>query len=187
VRIGRPVTGGTAAHVFDHLIRRRQPGQQTMTLGARRGAQVAGPSGRVHNDYTEASGAKRYGLVMEGQSPRGRYCIVNLWRSIGEMPVLDTPLAVCDARTVERADLVASEIRYPRRNGEIYLVRHNDGHAWAYFSEMRRDEVLLFKQYDSEREAVARFTPHAAFDHPGMPPEATPRQSIEIRCLVTFE
>lgn len=103
------------------------------------------------------------------------------------MPVLDTPLAVCDARTVERADLVASEIRYPKRNGEIYLVRHSQGHAWAYFSEMRREEVLVFKQYDSEREAVARFTPHAAFDHPAMPPEATPRQSIEIRCLVTFE
>lgn len=72
------VTGGRSAQVFDHLIRRRQPGQQTMTLGARRGTQYAGPSGRVHNDYTEASGAMRYGLVMEGQSPRGRYCIVNL-------------------------------------------------------------------------------------------------------------
>jgi len=180
-------TGGTSAHVFDHLIRRREPGQQTMTLGARRGTQYAGPSGRVHNDYTEASGAKRYGLVLEGQSPRGRYCIVNLWRSIGERPVLDTPLAVCDARTVDPVDLVASEIRYPSRTGEIYLVRHNPAHAWAYFSAMERDEVLVFKQYDSEQESVARFTPHAAFELPNVPTGWPPRQSIEVRCLVTFE
>jgi hypothetical protein len=180
-------TGGTRAHVFDHLVRRREPGEPAMTLGARPGSPYPGPAGRVHNDYSETSGAKRFGLVLEGQSPRGRYCIVNLWRSIGRTPVLDTPLAVCDARSVEPADLVASEIRYPSRSGEIYLVRHNPAHAWAYFSAMQRDEVLVFKQYDSEREGVARFTPHAAFDLADVPTRWPPRQSIEVRCLVTFE
>jgi len=41
----------------------------------------------------------------------------DIWRSIAG-PVLDTPLAVCDARSVAAGDLVVSEIRYPTRSGE---------------------------------------------------------------------
>jgi hypothetical protein len=177
-------TGAEEAHVFDHLMRRREFGRPLMTLGARRGP-FAGPAGPVHVDYTERSGARRFGMVLEGRTPRGRFVIVNVWRSIGVVPVLDTPLALCDARSVGPADLVASELRYPERTGEISLVRHRPEHHWSYVSEMRRDEALLFKQFDSERE-VARFVPHAAFDHPAMPPDAPPRQSIEARVLVIF-
>ena len=99
--------------------------------------------------------------------------------------MVDTPLALCDARSVRPEDLVATELRYPDRTGEISLLRHRPEHVWSYVSEMRRDEVLLFKQYDSDR-GVARFVPHAAFDHPAMPLDAPPRQSIEARVLVTF-
>ncbi|HUM10066.1 MAG TPA: CmcJ/NvfI family oxidoreductase [Myxococcaceae bacterium] len=177
-------TGGETAHVFDHLVRRREPGRPPMTLGARSGP-FAGPAGRVHVDYTEGSGARRFGTVLEGQEPHGRFAIVNVWRSIGSAPVLDTPLALCDARSVWPGELVRSELRYPGRTGEFYLLRHRPDHLWSYVPEMRRDEVLVFKQYDSDRE-VARFVPHAAFDHPAMPPDAPPRQSIEARVLVTF-
>jgi len=177
-------TGGQEAHVFDTLLRRREPGRPVMSLGVRSGAFV-GPAGRVHVDYTERSGPRRLGLVLEGRSPPRRFAIINVWRSIGSAPVLDTPLALCDARSLGPDDLVASELRYPTRSGEIYLVRHRPEHRWSYVSEMRRAEVLLFKQYDSERE-VARFVPHAAFDHPEIPPDAPPRQSIEARVLVTF-
>src|SRR5262249_18405040 len=172
-------TGGTEAHVFDHLVRQREAGRPVMTLGARRGSHLAGPAGRAHNDYSEASGARRFGLVLPDRPPGGRFCIVNLWRSIGEVPVLDTPLAFCDARSVEPGDLVPGEIRYPRRGGEIYLLRFGAGQAWSYFSGMERDEVVVFKQYDSDRNQLARFTPHAAFDHPAMPPHGPPRTSIE--------
>jgi hypothetical protein len=177
-------TGGAEAHVFDHLVRRREFGRPPMTLGARRGP-FAGPAGRVHVDYSEASGAARYGMVLGGKRPTGRFAIVNVWRSIGSAPVLDTPLALCDARSVEPEDLVRSELRYPARTGEIFLVRHRAEQLWSFVSEMRREEALVFKQYDSDRE-VARFVPHAAFDHPGMPPDAPPRQSVEARVLVTF-
>jgi hypothetical protein len=180
-------TGGTQAHVFDHLLRQREPGRPAMTLGARGGSRLAGPAGRVHNDYSDASGARRFELVLPGQMASGRFCIINVWRSIRETPVLDTPLALCDARTVDASDLVASEIRYPKRDGEIYLVRHSPDQRWSYISEMRKAEVLLFKQYDSDRGQQARFTPHAAFDHPASPPDAPPRTSIEVRCLVTFQ
>jgi hypothetical protein len=49
---------------------------------------------------------------------------------------------------------------------------------------MDRHEALLFKQYDSRTEGVARFTPHAAFDLPEIPAGAPLRESIELRCLV---
>lgn len=170
--------------MFDHLVRRRELGRRPMTFGARHGT-FAGPAGRVHVDYTESSGPRRFELVLEGTTPVARFAIVNVWRSIGSAPVLDTPLGLCDARSVHPGDLVASEIRYPTRTGQIYLVRYRPDHRWTYVSEMRRDEALVFKQYDTDP-AFARFVPHAAFDHPAMPPDAPPRQSIEARVLVTF-
>ena len=184
VELALRATGGETAHVFDTLLRRRELGRPPMSLGARSGS-FAGPAGRVHVDYTEASGAARLGKVLVGGPPPRRFAIVNVWRSIGPAPVLDTPLALCDARSVRPEDLVATELRYPERTGEISLVRHRPEHLWSYVSEMRRDEVLLFKQYDSDR-TVARFVPHAAFDHPAAPSDAPPRQSIEARVLVTF-
>ena len=43
----------------------------------------------------------------------------------------------------------------------------------------------VFKQFDTDR-SVARFTPHAAFDHPHTPADAPLRESIEARILVLF-
>jgi hypothetical protein len=82
--------------------------------------------------------------------------------------------------------LVAADILYPDRSREIYLVQQSSRHRWAYFSEMDRHEALVFKQYDSQVNGVARFTPHSAFDLRDIPPDAPLRESIEIRCLVTF-
>ena len=53
-------------------------------------------------------------------------------------PVLHTPLAVCDARTLVTSDLVRSEVRYLRRTGEIYQAVHSPLHRWSYYSGMDR-------------------------------------------------
>jgi hypothetical protein len=183
------VTGAKHAHVFDHLVRKREHDRAALSFGRRGTNGVAAANGRVHNDYTEASGQKRVGLVIRDAQALAhveRYAIVNIWRSI-KGPVLDTPLAVCDARTLAATDLVISEVRYPRRTGEIYFVMHSQRHRWSYFSEMDRHEALVFKQYDSQVSGVARFTPHAAFDHPDMPTDAPLRESIELRCLVIYD
>jgi hypothetical protein len=184
-------TGGRRAIVFDHLLRRREPDRRPMTFG-RHPDQVQGntpgPAGRVHNDYTDASGRRRLALVLgetaAAQAGENRYCIVNIWRSTAG-PVVDAPLALCDSRSVAPQDLVVSEIRYPDRTGEVYLVRHNPAHRWAYFHELEPAEAIVFKQYDSVP-ALPRFTPHAAFEHPETPPDAPLRQSIEVRVLVLF-
>jgi hypothetical protein len=183
------ITGATHAYVFDHLVRRREHDRGELTFGRRRTDGWATANGRIHNDYTEASGRRRLELVLadpEAAARVKRYSIINVWRSI-KGPVVDTPLAVCDARTVTVSDLVASEVRYPRRTGEIYVVVHSPLHRWSYFSEMDRHEALVFKQYDSRISGVARFTPHAAFDLPDVPPGAPLRESIELRCLVVYE
>ena len=51
---------------------------------------------------------------------------------------------------------------------------------------MRREEALVFKVYDSQKEGVARWTAHTAFEDPTTPPNARPRESIEIRTLAFF-
>ncbi len=120
---------------------------------------------------------------------RRRYAIVNVWRLI-KAPVLDTPLAVCDARTIDATDLVSGEVRYPRRVGDIYLALHSPLHSplhrWHWFSAMDRHEAGGVKQYDSRVNGVARCTPHPAFDHPGAPEGLPPKESIEARCLVVY-
>lgn len=181
-------TGATRAYVFDHLLRQREAGRPPLTIGRHGDGSKPAANGRIHCDYTEASGRKRLGLVLgdaAAEGAMGRYGIVNVWRSI-RGPVLDTPLAVCDARTLAAGDLVESEIRYQTRTGEIYLVQHAPRHRWFYYPEMDRHEALVFKQYDSQVSGVARFTPHAAFDLPAVPPDAPLRASIELRCLVVY-
>ncbi len=183
------VTGAAQAYVFDHLVRRREHDRAALTFGRSRNDGLAAANGRIHNDYTEASGRKRLELVLadpEAAARVKRYSIVNVWRSI-KGPVVDTPLAVCDARTLTVSDLVVSQVRYPNRTGEIYVALHSALHRWSYFSEMDRHEALVFKQYDSRISGVARFTPHTAFDLPDIPPHAPLRESIELRCLVVYE
>lgn len=183
------VTGAQQAYVFDHLVRKREPGRPALTFGRHGDGNNPAANGRIHNDYTEASGRKRLGLVVwepDAVAAVERYSIVNIWRSI-KGPVLDTPLAVCDARTVSVNKLVAGEVRYRTRTGEIYLVEHSPRHRWCYFSAMDRHEALIFKQYDSQASGVARYTPHTAFEHPDTPPDAPLRESVETRCLVVYK
>lgn len=177
------VSGASRAIVFDHLVRKRQPGSP-QAFG-RIDGQRPGAAGRVHCDFTVASARRRLEQELGGDGANvARYAIVNLWRSIRH-PVLDAPLALCDARSVDPADLVASDIFYPDRQGEIYQAMHSAAHRWSYFPAMTRDEVLVFKQFDSA--PLASHTPHAAFEHPATPAGTPLRESIEIRCLLIYE
>lgn len=186
--LAKCVFGANHAYIFDHLVRRREKGRPELGFGRKGNVSRPAAVGRVHNDYSEASGQKRFELLAENYQipPAQRFAIVNIWRSI-RGKIVDTPLAVCDARTISVKDLVAADIHYPNRSGEIYLVQQSSRHRWAYFSEMDTHEALVFKQYDSQVNGVARFTPHSAFDLPDVPPDAPLRESIEVRCLVTID
>jgi hypothetical protein len=174
-------TGAARAFIFDHTQRRRVVGADDRTPGTPRQ-----PATRVHVDHTAKSGLQRVRDLLGEEAEellRGRVQVINLWRPI-RGPLLDAPLAVCDAGSVAPSDLVPSDLVYPNRTGETYAVTYNPSHRWFYVSAMRRDEGLLIKCFDSLADGRARFTPHTAFLDPSAPVDVLPRESIEIRSLV---
>ena len=182
-RIVAKATGGNRVVVFDHTIRRRTPGVEDRTPGIPRQ-----PVARIHGDYTEISGPQRVRDLMGDEAEellKHRYAIVNLWRPI-RGPLLDAPLALCDATTVADGDLVGQDLIYRDRVGEIYALFHNDAHRWYYAPAMARDEALLLKCYDSMRDGRARFMPHTSFEDPTAPAGKPVRESIELRTLLFF-
>ena len=143
---------------------------------------------RVHNDYTEWSGPQRVRDILPDEADAllaGRFAIIQVWRPIRH-PVETHPLGICDARTVAEKDFIISERIYPNRVGQTYAVGYNPQHDWYWFPRMRRDEALVFKVFDSAHDGRARWTAHSAFDDPTTPPNARPRESIEIRTLAFF-
>jgi len=174
-------TGADRVLIFDHTVRRRIPGSADRRADAPRQ-----PVPRVHVDHTARSGPQRVLDLLPNEAERllgGRVQIINIWRPI-RGPLWDTPLAVCDARSVRQEQLVASDLVYANRIGETYSVIFDPEHRWYYAPQMRADEALLLKCYDSLTDGRARFAPHSAFTDPTTPPDAPPRESIEIRALV---
>lgn len=179
------LTGAMRAIVFDHQLRRREPGQPTLSFGRDGDGSTPAALGRVHSDYTETSGPRRRAQVLADRQDHP-FLILNFWRPIVHQAI-DTPLALGDARSFPMKDWVASDLIYPARTGEIYLGTYSEEHRWYYYPAMSPDELLVFKTYDSRLDHPARMTPHCAFDDPGAPADAPPRQSIEARCLVILE
>lgn len=178
------LTGASRVVVFDHTIRRRIPGTSDRTHGIARQ-----PVPRVHNDYTVISGPQRVRDLLGDEADellQKRFSVINVWRPI-RGPVQDSPLAVTDARSVDDGDLVATDLVYPDRTGEIYYVKYNPKHKWFYAPAMRNDEIILIKCYDSLDDGRARFVPHSAFVDPTTPAGVPPRESIELRTLVFYD
>ena len=175
------VSGARRVHVFDHTLRSGDEGEREAKL-------LREPVLSAHNDYTDWSGPNRVRELLPEEAEtllKGRFAIIQVWRAINQ-PIQSNPLAIADAKSVAEEDLLIAERRYPHRVGQTYRLKYNPRHRWFYFPQMRRDEALVFKVYDSEKDGRARFTPHTAFDDPSTPPGAPPRQSIEARALAFF-
>jgi hypothetical protein len=174
-------SGAKRVVIFDHTLRAEND-------ATRAEKQVREPVRRVHNDYTEWSGPQRVRDLLPAEAEdllKRRFAVIQTWRPIRN-PVVTAPLAIADARTLPIGDMIRTERRYPDRVGEIYHIAYNPAHRWYYFPNMRRNEALVFKTYDSARDGRARWTAHAAFDDPTSPPDAPQRESIEIRALAFF-
>jgi len=174
-RLVRETLGATRVQIFDHTVRN----------AARTGARE--PSRRVHNDHTLTSAPRRVRDHLGAAAPEllnHRFGIVNVWRPI-RGPVQDSPLALCDARTFSNDDLIASDLVYPHVRGETSSVEYKPGHRWYYFSDQQPDEALLIRVHDSADDGRARLSFHTSFENP-LAPNAPPRESIEVRCLVFF-
>ena len=175
------VSGASRVVAFDHTLR-------TGDLAEQQAKKIREPVLWAHNDYTEWSGPRRVREILPEEAEQllqHRFAIVQVWRTI-DQPIQSNPLALVDARSVSSADLLPAERRYPDRVGETYQLRYNPDHRWFYFPQMRRDEAVVFKVYDSRADGRARFTPHTSFIDPITPPNAPPRQSIEVRTFAFF-
>jgi len=177
----KKTSGASRVVIFDHTLRSGNETEREEKL-------IREPVLSAHNDYTEWSGPNRVREVLPEEAEAllaRRFAIIQVWRAINQ-PIQSNPLAVADAKSVAVEDFLLAERRYPHRVGQTYRLKYNPAHRWFYFPEMRRDEALVFKVYDSEKDGRARFTPHTSFSDPASPPNARPRQSIEARAFAFF-
>jgi hypothetical protein len=144
------------------------------------------PGHFVHVDISNAAAAafaKRW-RPKNHDRPVRRFAHYNVWR-VFSPPPQDVPLAVCDSRSVSASDLVEADamMDIPGKPEYSYVglvIRYNPRHRWSYFSNMNRDEVLVFKTHDSDA-GQPNHVPHAAFNDPTCPSGLAPRASIEMR------
>ena len=179
-RLLKEATGAEKVAIFDHQVR-------NLPL-AQRGEKNAREYGKsVHNDYTAKSGPRRVRDHLPADEAdrrlKNRFAEINVWRPI-RGPIESTPLALCDAASIEAKDFVPSDLIYRDKIGETYRFTYNPNHRWFYFPHLERNEVILLKCYDSEEDGRARFTAHTAFEDPTSAPDAAPRESIEVRALL---
>lgn len=169
------VPGAHRIIFFDHTIRRANPRAMRQ------------PVNQVHADQTEYSAQSRVrnhvsdpDLAEKYLSQR--YRIINVWRPINGT-VESSPLAFASAVTTEEEDFVTIQHRYPTFNGEIMGVKYNPKAEWKFCAGVNDNERILLKCFDSQ-DGVAKRVAHTAFVDPSTPPEAKPRESIEVRALV---
>lgn len=165
---------------------------------------VQPPAGEAHVDTAPERANALARTHYERVFPRGkgysRFVYSSFWRAFSEPPQ-DTPLAVCDARSVRPDEGVPNTLHVVdelpdeavmlgRMEGEdkalaASIFHFSPEHRWWYFSNMRRDEVLLVKFHDSDNGRAWR-TPHTAFRDSSFP-DARPRSSIEFRTVAYFD
>ena len=135
----------------------------------------------------------RNGITGADVVDASRLVILQFWRNIGE-PKMDFPLAFCDARTVRPADGRPIPVNDYAGSGvdfeALALLAPTDEapYRWFAFPELRRDEAVAFRTYDTD--LVARgetwFTPHSAFRDPDVEVGHPARNSIELRAICLY-
>lgn len=203
--------------IFDHTIRRRLPGSARAPVQAVHVDQTpAAADTRVRRHVEDPDEAERlirgrYQLInvwrpIENPASDHPLAVID-WRSTRPdefVPVnLLYPKRAAGQGDDDRDDR-GKEVRPDESTwastegyeakGETLRVLPSEQHKFYYVKDMTPDEVMLLKCYDSRGEGrpggkpgVALRTPHSAFEDPLTAPDAPPRQSIEVRCLVFYD
>jgi hypothetical protein len=146
----------------------------------------------VHADCAAESATRslrRRFAIEEELRPGCRYALYHAWRSLTPSPQ-DTPLALCDCRTLRAQDCVAADtiLDFPgSRAGrtETTVCRYNANHRWYYFPDMGPDEIVVFKDFDSGV-GYPSGVPHTAFDDPTCPAGVPARRSLDLQLFAIF-
>jgi hypothetical protein len=145
----------------------------------------------VHTDNTPRSAIAKIRDLTEMKADyllQGRCRIINIWRPIKHQ-VYDCGLALADGAKLQPADIIECE-RYRQDTKQYWdtmgVVKFREGFEWYYLSAHDPDDVVLFKNYDSDSSVPAPICLHTAFDLPAseIPPSAPTRESIEVHALV---
>ncbi|PVH73249.1 hypothetical protein DL98DRAFT_469506 [Cadophora sp. DSE1049] len=172
--------GAFRVYIFSHTVSRSMLEKEPRILP---------PALLAHVDQTEKGARMRVTHHLPTDAPsllQSRFRIINVWRPLVS-PVQNHALAVCDYRSTDSVDYVATDIVNPSYQGEQYSMCHNENHCWWYADSMLEDEVFFLKCYDSLAESdtsIARNCPHSSFEWYKPREASKPRRSIEIRALV---
>ena len=145
----------------------------------------------AHLDYTDNS-MKMWVPVCSQQEgvDAGKYnrmAVYQTWRMLAPAPQNET-LALCDTRSIGPGDDVVFDSVISaddRQTFESRVLRPNPRHRWMYWSNLRNDELIVFKGYDSDPERVAD-VPHQAINDPQAGADANTRESLETRFFLFF-
>jgi hypothetical protein len=158
---------------------------------------VREPAGLAHVDYAPVTApmvaAAENQLLGIPIKPYSRLMVIQAWRALSEPPQ-DFPLAFCDASTLTGSDIAVvdyvGDVRRLERKEPGAATKSSNAmfgadQRWYYFPDLRSDELILFKGYDSEEHYKVQ-SAHSAFDNRRTFPDAMPRESVEARFFVYF-
>ena len=178
--------GAKRVLIFDHTIRSKTNVGKKLTQETNTSQRA--PVTLVHCDYTSESGPLRVHQLLGSEAPSllsRRVAFFNVWKPIRRV-VEEHPLAMCDVTSSPSSDFFKLHLRYRDRDGENYVMRHNERHKWWYFPGMTPEQVILLKTFESEGDGRARFVGHSAFSDPNSRVDAPFRESVEIRTIAFF-
>jgi hypothetical protein len=168
-------------------------------LGILRGGEAdlgGGPALMAHVDFnaeTLRHWVSQLAKERAQEFARRRLINVNLWTPV--RPVENSPLAVCDASSIERGDFMNVKFGKPEtietdsfRGGFDsggFVLGFNPRHRWFYYPHMEPHEVLAFRLCDTS-DSELRMTAHTAFDDPTSRPGSPKRMSYELRTIAVM-
>jgi hypothetical protein len=141
----------------------------------------------IDNDASTAEGSLRAKLGDEEAErwlQSGHWGIINVWKPIGD-PAFQFPLAMVDVSGVDWEKDVEVVLTRNNYKNSINGLKYREDFDFYYVKDLRPDEALLFRNFDS-KEGRSIGVPHAAVDDVNTPIDSPSRRSIEVRCLVLY-
>ncbi|KAI0107202.1 hypothetical protein GGR51DRAFT_571132 [Nemania sp. FL0031] len=180
-------TGASRVVIFDHTLRRRDP---ALTPGDNPNGKEQ-PASLVHCDQSPVGAIRRVYRHLGNEADKllqGRAQIINVWRPL-RGPVQEWPLATMDSRSLKELNIHPTNIfKYQYElQGQTVSITHSPDQRWYYLDQQQTNEVTFIKIWDNQDNATAKLCAHCAFPHPKTPPNAPPRESMEVRCLVFYD
>ena len=183
VALVQRLTGAAQAHLyFRSVVRMADPEQRAK-------ANAWFPGAFVHIDLTVASAIAAVDAILgpELLKQYPRAAIYNVWQPVSPAPH-NTPLALCDQRTLDPKDQrIGFTVNPDVPDGIPYVsTKFSQDQRWYYFPDLAPGETIVFKGVDlDERNPIG--CAHSAFEHPNPVPGAQPRVSVETRVVAFFD